>query len=89
MFRKSLSGQFIEFARRMPLRSRLLCRLKAFPFFRLDMQKLRALHILNIIEHLHEIVHVMTIHRSKITDAEPLEQVMLLREQCLQTVVEA
>ena len=46
------------------------------------------MHILNIIENLYEIVHVMAIHWPKITDAESFEQVMLPCEQRLQAVVE-
>ena len=73
--------------RRMPLRSRFLRRPEPFPLQRLHMKQLRTLHLLYIIQLPHKVQHIVPVHRPEITDIKTLKQIMLLRDQRLQTVI--
>ena len=79
----------IEFTRSVPFGSRLLSRFETFSFHGTDMQKFWPLHILYIIQHFHHIVHIVTVNRTEVTYTESFEQIMLLRNQCFQTVIKA
>ena len=85
----ALARLLVEPSRRVPLRGRLLGGLEALSLLGLDVQELRALQVLDIVQHLDEIVDVVPVHGAEVTDAEALEQVVLAREQGLQAIVEA
>ena len=74
------SSFLVEQARGMPFRRRLFGGLESFAFLCLDMQQLRPFHIFYIVQHLDHIIDIMPVDRAEVTDAESLEQVVLLRE---------
>ena len=78
----------VELARCVPYGRALLGRLVAFPLDGVQVQQLRACHVLQLPEHPNNLLHVMAIERSEVPDVHALEDVLLMAQRTLQGVVE-
>ena len=85
----SLARLRIEFARRMPNGGLFFRRFVAFSLRRVQMEQLRAAHILDLSQDAHQFHHVVTVKRAEIADVHALENVLLPSQSRFQRVVEA
>ena len=79
----------VEKSRSVPLRRHLFGRSKALTFGSVYVQHLRATHILDGAQRMHEFHHVVSVHGAKVADIHTLEDVLLLGEEALHAIIEA
>ena len=79
----------IEFPSGMPSGRILLGRFEALAFLSVQMQELRPLHLLELLQDTHQVLHIVPIDRSEVAYVHTLEDVLLLRNGAFQTVAQA
>ena len=82
------SAFWIELARRMPLRCRLLSGLETLSFDRVDVEELRPLHVFDFRKDAHEFFHVVAVGWAEVADVHALKDVVLIGEQRFERIVE-
>ncbi len=85
----AFAGNGIELAGSVPGRGVGLCGCETFSFHGLDMQDFRPCHVLDVAQCFHESGDVVAVDRPEIAHVEPLEDILLARQERLQRVVEA
>ena len=65
----------------MPYGGRLFGRCKSLALGGVYVEQLRSFHILDGAQHLHQILHIMSIHRAEVTDVHALKHILLIVEE--------
>ena len=85
----ALSRLRVEFSWCMPHSGTFLGGLISFSLLGVQMQQFWAFHVLQLLQHAHQLHHVVPVVRAYITDVHALEDVLLVGECRLQRVVQS
>ena len=88
LFTDTLTGIHIKLTRCMPDSSLILGRFVAMSFLRVQMEHLRAFHVLQLSEQSNQFLHIVSVERSEVTDVHALKDVLLMRDGALQGIAE-
>src|SRR3712207_9062787 len=72
----------------MPNRGLRFRRFVAFTLDSMQMKELRSLHVFELIEHPNDVSYIVTVDWSEVADVHSLEDILLMTERTLQSVVE-
>src|SRR3712207_8905111 len=72
----------------MPNRGLRFRRFVAFTLDSMQMKELRSLHVFELIEHPNDVSYIVTVEWSEVADVHSLEDILLMTERTLQSVVE-
>ena len=84
----ALARLCVEAAGSMPNGGRLLGRLVTFAFDRVEMQQLRAPHILKLAHDPHHFLDVVSVKGSEVADVHAFKDILLMADSTLQGIVE-
>ena len=85
---KPFAGLGVELARCVPYGGTLLGGLVALALGGVQVEQLGALHVLQLPQHPHDVLHVVAVERTEVADVHALEDVLLVAQCRLQGVVE-
>ena len=83
-----LSCLGIELTRRMPYGLIVLCRCIAMTFLRVQVEQLRTFHVLQLPQHAHQLLHVVSVEGPEVAYVHTFEDVLLVRDSTLQGITE-
>ena len=86
---ETLASLGVELARRMPDGGTLLGRLVALALGGVQVEELRTLHVLKLSQYAHNLLHVVPVERTEVTDVHALEDILLMAQRRLQGIVQS
>ena len=88
-FAQAFAAFRVKFARCVPNRRRLFRRFESFALYCVQVEQLWSFHLLDLAQRFDQLDDVVSVCRPKITDIHPLKDVLLIREQRFNCIVEA